>query len=163
MLLNIWSRLIDRSGINAPRLLIIGQRGWEAEPVFNVLDHSEKLRGHVIELNHCSDEELANHLAPARALVFPSLAEGYGLPLVEALGMGVPVIASDLPVFREIAGAVPTYLDPLNEAAWEEAILDYANPESPARAAQLGRIKSFRAYDWESHFDRLETWLRTLG
>jgi glycosyltransferase involved in cell wall biosynthesis len=155
--------LIDRSGINAPRLLIIGQRGWEAEPVFNVLDHSEELRGHVIELNHCSDEDLAKHLASAQALVFPSLAEGYGLPLVEALGMGVPVIASDLPVFREIAGAIPTYLNPLNEAAWEEAIIDYANPESAARAAQLGRIKSFRAYDWQSHFDRLEAWLRTLG
>jgi glycosyltransferase involved in cell wall biosynthesis len=163
MLLNVWSRLIDRSGINAPRLLIIGQRGWEAEPVFNVLDHSEELRGHVIELNHCSDEDLAKHLASAQALVFPSLAEGYGLPLVEALGMGVPVIASDLPVFREIAGAIPTYLNPLNEAAWEEAIIDYANPESAARAAQLGRIKSFRAYDWQSHFDRLEAWLRTLG
>jgi glycosyltransferase involved in cell wall biosynthesis len=131
--------------------------------VFNVLDHSEKLRGHVIELNHCSDEDLAKHLASAQALVFPSLAEGYGLPLVEALGMGVPVIASDLPVFREIAGAIPTYLNPLNEAAWEEAIIDYANPESAARAAQLGRIKSFRAYDWQSHFDRLEAWLRTLG
>jgi glycosyltransferase involved in cell wall biosynthesis len=163
MLLNIWSRLIDRSGINAPRLLIIGQRGWEAEPVFNVLDHSEKLRGHVIELNHCSDEELANHLASAQALVFPSLAEGYGLPLVEALGMGVPVIASDLPVFREIAGDIPTYISPIDEAGWEAAIVDYAPPDSASRAAQVDRLRSFRKPYWDSHFDLVDRWLDTLG
>jgi glycosyltransferase involved in cell wall biosynthesis len=163
MLLNVWSRLIDRLGSNAPKLLIIGQRGWEAEPVFDLLDREEKLRGHVIELNHCSDEELANHLASARALVFPSLAEGYGLPLVEALGMGVPVIASDLPVFREIAGAVPTYLSPFNETGWEAAILDYARPDSATRATQVSRLSSFYEPDWNSHFELVERWLGTLG
>lgn len=163
MLLNIWSRLIARLGRETPKLLIIGQRGWEAESVLRRLDGDEKLSGHVVELSHCSDDELASHFASARALLFPSLSEGYGLPLAEALGMGVPVIASDLPVFREIAGSVPAYLSPFDDQAWEEAILDYASSESPTRAAQLDRIKSFRPYDWQSHFDRVETWLRTLG
>jgi glycosyltransferase involved in cell wall biosynthesis len=163
MLLNIWSRLIDRFGSEAPRLLIVGQRGWEAESVFHLLDQSGKLDGHVVELSRCSDEELAEHLASARALLFPSHAEGFGLPLVEALGMGVPVIASDLPVFREIAGSIPIYLNPLDVRAWEAAILDYASPDSPARAAQHTRIKSFRLYDWQSHFNRVEKWLRTFS
>jgi glycosyltransferase involved in cell wall biosynthesis len=163
MLLNIWSRLIDRLGSDAPKLLIIGQRGWEAESVFDALDRTEKLLGHVVELSGSSDEELGRHLASARALLFPSQAEGYGLPLVEALGMGVPVIASDLPVFREIAGTVPLYLNPLDDHAWEAAILDYASPVSPARSAQLERIKSFRLHDWQSHFDRVERWLRALS
>jgi glycosyltransferase involved in cell wall biosynthesis len=163
VLLNIWSRLVARLGREAPKLLIIGQRGWEAESVFHRLDGHEKLGGHLVELSHCSDQELADHFASARAVLFPSFAEGYGLPLVEALGMGVPVIASDLPVFREIAGQVPVYLSPLDDQAWEQAILDYASPESPARAAQLERIKSFRPNDWQGHFDRIETWLRTLG
>jgi glycosyltransferase involved in cell wall biosynthesis len=163
MLLNIWSRLIDRLGSDAPKLLIIGQRGWAAESVFDTLDRTEKLLGHVVELSGSSDEELGRHLASARALLFPSQAEGYGLPLVEALGMGVPVIASDLPVFREIAGTVPLYLNPLDDHAWEAAILDYASPVSPARSAQLERIKSFRLHDWQSHFDRVERWLRALS
>ena len=163
MLLNIWSRLIARLGSDAPKLLIIGQRGWEAESVFRRLDGHEKLAGHVVELSRCSDEELASHVVSARALLFPSFSEGYGLPLVEALRMCVPVIASDLPVFREIAGPVPVYLSPFDDQAWEEAILDYANPESPARVAQLERIKSFRPHDWQQHFDRVEMWLHTLG
>ena len=163
MLLNIWSRLVGRFGREAPKLLVIGQRGWEAESVFHQLDKHETLGAHLVELNRCSDQELADHLASARAVLFPSFAEGYGLPLIEALGMGVPVIASDLPVFREIAGPAPLYLSPFDDQAWEEAILDYASPESPARAAQLERIKSFRPHDWQGHFDRVEAWLHTLG
>ena len=163
MLLRIWSRLVDRFGSAAPRLLIVGQRGWEAEPVFEILDRSEKLHGHIVELRRCPDEELAEHLASSRALLFPSLAEGYGLPIIEALGLGVPVIASDLPVFHEIGGDIPTLLDPLDEAGWEEAILEYSKPDSSARSAQMERMKGYHAPTWESHFAQVEHWLASLG
>jgi glycosyltransferase involved in cell wall biosynthesis len=163
MLLRIWSKLIDELGSQAPRLLIIGQRGWEAEPVFDLLDHSENLRGHVVELSRCSDSQLSDHLASARALLFPSLAEGYGLPLVEALGIGVPVIASDLPVFREIGADIPTYLEPRDEHAWRAAILDYSREDGAERQSQLRRMKAFNAPSWTSHFATVDGWLKSLG
>lgn len=161
MLLNIWSRLIKRSGTQAPRLLVIGQRGWEAEQVFTKLD-SQMFRGHVIELNCCRDDELHMHLASARALLFPSSAEGYGLPLIEALGLGVPAIASDLPVFREIGQGVPLLLESRDEAAWEAAILDFAQPTSAAREEQLRRLKSFHPPTWTDHFEAVEQWLSAI-
>lgn len=160
-LLDIWSRLIDRFGDGAPRLLIIGQRGWEARQVFNRLDHDEKLRGHVIELGNCTDSELAAHISSARALLFPSHAEGYGLPLIEALSLGVPVIASDLPVFREIAGDIPAYLGPFDSEGWERAISDYCE-NSADRNRQIRCMKSFRAPDWNSHFALVERWLQSF-
>lgn len=163
LLLNIWSRLIDQLGDQAPRLLIIGQRGWEAEQVFDQLDRSDALRSHVVELNDCSEEELARHLASACALLFPSKVEGFGLPLVEALSLGVPVIASDLPVFREIAGDIPEYLSPIDGPGWEAAIRAFAQPRSAARSAQLARIKRFRPPDWPSHFQAVEGWLPSLS
>jgi glycosyltransferase involved in cell wall biosynthesis len=163
LLLNVWSRLIDEMGASAPRLLIIGQRGWEADEVFDLLDHCGKLRGHVNELSRCSDEELARHLASARALLFPSRAEGYGLPLIEALSLGVPVIASDIPVFREVGGNIPLYVDPLDSSDWEAAIVDYSSDGSIARDEQLQRIRSFRLPDWDSHFAAVEGWLRVLS
>ncbi|MFL6735359.1 MAG: glycosyltransferase family 4 protein [Sphingomicrobium sp.] len=159
LLLEIWSRLVDRLGTKSPRLLIIGQRGWEAEEVFRRLDRPGKLEGHVVELGSCSDEQLAEHLVTARALLFPSLVEGYGLPLVEALAIGVPVIASDLTVFREIGGDIPDYLDARDGSGWESAIIDYAQPDSASRAAQLQRMKGFRAPDWAGHFRAVEHWL----
>jgi len=163
MLLDVWSSLIDRFGERAPRLLVIGQRGWEADDVFNRLDRDEKLRGHVVELNNCSDADLAQHMATARALLFPSLAEGYGLPLVEALGSGVPVIASDLPVFREIGGDIPTFIDPTAASEWESAVLDYTPDDSAPRAAQIRRMPGFRAPSWDEHFKTVETFLATLS
>jgi glycosyltransferase involved in cell wall biosynthesis len=162
LLLHVWSRLIDRLGKHAPRLLIIGQRGWEADDVFEQLDGNAKLRGHVVELSTCSDEELAGHLASASALLFPSHVEGYGLPLIEALGAGTPVIASDLPVFREVSGEIPLFLSPRDADAWESAVVDYSNSQSADRDRQLQQTESFHLPDWDSHFARVEPWLSSL-
>jgi glycosyltransferase involved in cell wall biosynthesis len=161
LLLNVWRQLIRRLGERAPRLLIIGRRGWKAGEVFEALDKDETLRGHVVEINDCTDEELARHLGSARALLFPSMAEGFGLPLVEALGAGVPVIASDLPVFREVGQGVPMLITG-GEEMWEDSILEFLRPGSAAREAQLRRMRRFRAPDWQSHFQAVERWLSTL-
>jgi len=162
LLLHVWTRLVQRLGPSAPRLLVIGQRGWECEQVFDLLDRSELLKTAVTELGRCDDQQLAEHLANARALLFPSLVEGYGLPLVEALGSGTPVIASDLPVFREIAGDVPDYLDPLDGPAWERAILSFSENGSAARGAQMRRLAQHRPPTWEDHFEAVDSWLATL-
>lgn len=163
LLLDIWSKLSVKRGDHAPRLLIIGQRGWEADEVFRRLDQDQSLRGFVVELGRCSDEEIATHLRSARALLFPSFAEGYGLPLVEALASGLPAIASDLPVFRELCDGIPDYLDPQDEAGWEAAILDYARPDSIRRQEQVERMQGFVAPSWADHFAAVEAWLENFG
>jgi glycosyltransferase involved in cell wall biosynthesis len=162
LLLQIWRRLIERTGERTPRLVIIGQRGWECENVVDLLERCEPLRGMVTELPACSDADLATWLHHACALLFPSFAEGYGMPLVEALSRGVPVIASDLPVFREIAGDVPDYLDPLDGKGWMARIEAFADPASPARGAQLKRLADFSAPTWSAHFQVVEGLLERL-
>ncbi|MET0239739.1 MAG: glycosyltransferase family 1 protein [Sphingobium sp.] len=160
LLLRIWRDLARELGDACPRLVIVGQRGWQCEDVTAVLDGCPELRGHVTEVARCGDAELVSLMAGARALLFPSFAEGYGLPLVEALALGTPVIASDLPVFAEIAGDVALRIDPNDGAAWDAAIRDYARPDSAARAAQMERLvaSGFRVPEWDAHFrvvDRL--------
>lgn len=162
LLLQIWARLVRAHGDDAPRLLVIGQRGWECEQVVDLLDRSEVLRGAVCEVSHCTDAELAGHLRGARALLFPSLVEGYGLPLIEALAAGAPVIASDLPVFHEIGQEIPDFIDPLDGPAWQAAIEAYADPSSVARRAQMARLAHYRAPTWDHHFASVNAWLGTL-
>lgn len=162
LLLQVWRTMIAALGERSPKLVIIGQRGWECENVADLLERCEPLRGMVIELPACSDADLATWLHHARALLFPTFAEGYGMPLVEALSRGVPVIASDLPVFREIAGDVPDYRDPLDGTGWKALIEEYADPVSPVRTAQLKRLADFSAPTWEKHFEAVEGFLEGL-
>ncbi len=118
LLLHLWARLTEQLGDGAPALVVIGQRGWECGAIIKQLRDCSFAQGKVIYKPHCSDDEVSCWLRHARALLFPSFAEGFGMPLVEALTLGVPVLASDLPVFREIAGSVPEYLDPRDSSGW---------------------------------------------
>lgn len=127
-----------------------------------MLERCASLPGTVIEEANCSDERLHAWLQHARALLFPSFVEGYGMPLVEALGLGVPVLASDLDVFREVAADIPDYLDPLDGPAWAARIRDYARDDSHERTAQLARIEHFREPTWVDHFERVDAFLDTL-
>jgi len=163
MLLHLWRQLADQLGPAAPRLVLIGQRGWECEQVTDLLERCHSLRGLVIEEPKCSDSRLATWLHHAQALLFPSFVEGYGMPLPEALTAGVPVIASDLPVFRESAGEIPDYLDPLDGAGWKAAVLDYAKPDSQRRQAQLARMIGFQTPTWESHFAAVDDLIEHIG
>ena len=72
-------------------------------------------------------------VANARALLMPSFAEGYGFPIVEALAIGTPVIASDIAVFKEIGGARIGYCDPDDTAAWLKAVRALTGTKSRPR------------------------------
>lgn len=163
LLLHLWRQLVAQMGDATPHLVIIGQRGWECENVVDLLERCTALRGVVHELAGCSDAQLAQYLGHARALLFPSFAEGYGMPLIEALMLGTPAIASPLAAFREAAGDVPEYLDPLDGPAWAQAVRDYAAPDSRRRQAQLERLRGFRTPSWEDHFQRVNALLERLG
>ncbi|MCO6418562.1 glycosyltransferase family 4 protein [Siccirubricoccus sp. KC 17139] len=163
LLLQLWRELAEQGVPQLPRLLLIGRRGWENEHILRMLERCQALRGHVEELGPLPDAEARRVLAGARALLFPSFAEGYGLPLAEALGLGVPAIASDLPALREVGGAVPDYLSPNDGAAWRRAVLDYATPGSPTRAAQLARLATWVAPSWPAHFAATEALLEEVA
>jgi glycosyltransferase involved in cell wall biosynthesis len=122
LLLNIWRRLVETHGESAPRLVLIGRRGWENENVLDMIERCPALRNTVEEHDALPDAEVSRLMLGARALLFPSFAEGFGLPLAEALALGVNVVCSDIPVFREVGGSAPEYLDPLDGLGWLRAI-----------------------------------------
>jgi glycosyltransferase involved in cell wall biosynthesis len=163
LLLNLWRQFAASLGAAAPRLVVVGRRGWENENILDMLDRCAALDGLVREAGSLPDREVASLLRGARALLFPSFAEGFGLPLAEALALGVPAICSDLPALREVGQKVPDYLDPLDGAAWRAAVLDYARPDSLARRNQLARMPGWRAPTWDEHFAKVEELLTSLA
>lgn len=161
LLLRVWKRLASRLGAEAPVLVVIGQRGWEADEAITILNNLGELQEHVRELHRCDDDDVASWIAGARGLLMPSFAEGFGLPVVEALQLQVPVIATNLPVYHEIAGAVPTYLDPGDLLGWERVIEDFL-ANGPERSRQTSALQKFKAKTWADHFASVEWWLEQL-
>ncbi len=138
LLLDIWEGWED-----PPTLLICGRRGWKNEKVFARLDAG--IPG-VVEMPNLTDGQIATLLRGAEALLFPSFAEGFGLPPVEAQALGTPVIVSDLPACKEVLGDGAVYLDPTDRYAWEKTLkkknLAVANGTKMARTPP----------DWDTHF-----------
>jgi len=151
LLLNIWRRFAQEQGGSAPRLVIIGRRGWEHENIEDMLERCPGIRDLVTERTGLSDQEIGALLRGARALLFPSFAEGYGLPLAEALAGSVPAICSDLPALREVGGDVPEYFDPLDGVGWMDAVAAYAPEASERRSAQVQRMAAWRGARWSEH------------
>jgi alpha-1,2-rhamnosyltransferase len=94
------------------RLLIIGRVGWMVDDLMRDLRSSPELGRRLHVLTEASDDDLAAAYAGATALLAASKVEGFGLPVVEALRAGLPVLASDIPVFREVAGQSADYFPP---------------------------------------------------
>lgn len=151
LLLNLWRQLAGTlPPAEVPRLVIIGRRGWENEQVLDMLERCPAIRTHVDEIAGCSDRRLAALVRNARALLMPSFSEGYGMPVAEALSVGVPVICSDIPAHREVGRNAPDYADPLDGATWKELILDHA-AKGPAWQAQMDRLAAWQAPEWDDH------------
>jgi alpha-1,3-rhamnosyl/mannosyltransferase len=99
----------------------------------------------------------------AAMVVLPSKAEGFGLPLIEAMACGVPVICSDLPVLRELADGVAVFCDPSDPAAFARAIAQTLDAPSMTRARQLG-IERAQRFTWERSARRtVEAYESALG
>ncbi|MBG0808400.1 glycosyltransferase family 4 protein [Methylosinus sp. H3A] len=125
--------LLWRANIIDARYVIVGRAGWQSEALQrDILNHPEYGR-RLFWLNDSSDADLRHCYEHARALIFPSMIEGFGLPLVEAGRRGIPVIASDIPVFHEIGGADVRYFDLLDPIDLADEILRLSR-EAPTRS-----------------------------
>ncbi len=130
-MLHVWRELFRELGTRTPKLILVGARGWENENVVDLLDRSPAIRENVLQLQNVATPTLVELIRGAKALLMPSFGEGYGLPIAEAIALGVPVIASDIPVFHEITGGNFHAVDPIDAKGWRSAILTYLTHPLP--------------------------------
>ncbi len=157
LLLHLWRDFVaTMPAEKVPELVIVGRRGWHNESVTRMLDRSEWLDGHVREMNGVLDDELWPLMRDARAVLFPSFVEGWGMPMVEALALGVPVIGSDIPAFRLAGQGIPELISPLDGNLWAQRIKDYTRADSIGRLEQLERLKRYSPPTWQQHFAKVE-------
>jgi glycosyltransferase involved in cell wall biosynthesis len=147
MLLHAYDELVAHWPA-APRLVLAGQRGWHAEPALAALE-TLAARDRVDWFEQVGDQELHLLYAGALALLFPSLYEGFGLPALEAMACGTPVLAADTAGLREVVGEAGWLLPPTDELAWSDA-LAVIGRETTQRAAlaEAGRARA-AGFTWQ--------------
>ena len=124
-------------------MLICGNRGWLNQTVFEALDRGVP---DVIEVPDLSDSALAAVVHGSKGMLFPSIAEGFGMPPIEAAALGTPVVCADLPVYRETLGDRIVYLDPQDNYSWRETVNELKTNEDGERVAYVSLPK------WDDHF-----------
>lgn len=152
-LFTVWRRLIERLGTSAPRLVVAGARGWENENIADVLERSRELGPYLVEVSDLCDEALAHLLDGATALLQPSTVEGFGLPLIEGLTLGTPVIASDIAAHREVAGDFADLVDTIDGGRWLQVIEQFADRSSGWADRRRTEIAAYAPMSWSGHVD----------
>lgn len=127
------------------KLVIVGQPGWHAQQVF---DGARTLGDNVVFTGYVPEADLPLLYNAAKVFCYPSLYEGFGLPVVEAMQCGAPVITSNVSALPEVAGKAAQLVDPYDVDALAQALCEIAN--SPARQAELRAAGLAQAghYSW---------------
>jgi glycosyltransferase involved in cell wall biosynthesis len=116
LVVRVWQRLLERHGADlVPNLIFAGKIGWLVDDLLAELEASGYLNGKVIILRSLSDAELQQAYRSCLFTVFPSLCEGWGLPIAESLAHGKFCVASNHTSIPEAGGDLIDYFDPLNE------------------------------------------------
>ena len=156
----MWRELAQLSGSATPKLIVAGARGWENENILDMLERCPAIRNHVIEASGLSTPSLKRLIDNARAVLMPSFAEGYGLPVAEALTAGTPVLASNLPSLRAMEGSAITWLEPMDGLGWLAAIRRLS--EAPAHWSQVRHDRPLGKFSSETYFQRIEAFVSTI-
>lgn len=130
-------------------LVIVGSRGWEWQPVMQAMQPMIA-SGSVIYLDYVDDDVLPSIYASAHATLYPSWYEGFGLPILESLATGTPVVASAIPSGREVAGDFASYCDPSEPESIAMAIERALGSDMQDDDQRLRRQARARAYDWNA-------------
>lgn len=140
-------RLLHNRGIDWP-LVLAGGRGWRSEPIVGAAQ-SLKAADAVRTLGYVDEAELPALLAGARLFAFPSLHEGFGLPVLEAQQIGVPVMTANNSSLPEVAGDAALFVDPLDVEAIADAMLRLSEDEALRQELIAKGHENVKRFSWE--------------
>jgi glycosyltransferase involved in cell wall biosynthesis len=123
VLVNAFEEVTRARSEDNTQLVIAGGRGWLSDPLFAAIEKSPA-RDRILLTDYLHDEDLRALYASCRAFIYPSIYEGFGLPPLEAMACGAPVIASRIPALRETTGGAALLFEPGNVDELTRSILE---------------------------------------
>lgn len=143
-LLRAWAELDARERLP---LIVVGAQGWMYEPIYDEA-RSLGVAGHIVFKGFAEPEELVSWYSAATMFVYPSLYEGFGMPVVEAMACGTPVIASNASSLPEVAGDAALLVDPWDVQGLGEAIEQLTNDRQLRDDLSRRGIEQSAKFSW---------------
>lgn len=152
-LIHCFARLVKEQPISDLNLVLAGPKGWKYEKIFEMLAEHSDLKERIILTGFVDDHDLPALYSGALAFAYPSLYEGFGLPVLEAMQCGVPVITSNTSSLPEVAGSAGIMVNPKDADALCQAMLNiYGNPSLRGRLSSNALERS-RLFSWRKSAD----------
>jgi glycosyltransferase involved in cell wall biosynthesis len=157
LLFEAWLRLLQTLGPErVPKLVCVGNKGWKVDSTIAMLNNSAPLKRHVVIAHGVSDEELRALYKSCHFTVYPSLYEGWGLPVTESLSYGKPVICSNSSSLPEAGGNHVVYFDPRNSRELVERVTEFLTTPAVLNDANK-KAQEFSPRSWRDiAYDLLE-------
>jgi len=147
-LVRALDELTRRTSLMRPQLVIAGKKGWLTEELYALVEQSG-LSARILFTGYISDEDLAALYSSCRVCVYPSLYEGFGLPPLEAMSCGAPVITSRIPVIMETVGDAARLVEPTDVRELADCIHGLWESEAERRRLSAEGIAHASRFTWE--------------
>jgi glycosyltransferase involved in cell wall biosynthesis len=148
-LIDAWTTLRRSASDFSPQLVIVGRKAWSFDPIFAAARESEFAKD-VVFTDYVPEDELPALMSGASVFAYPSLFEGFGIPPVEAMACGAPVLTSNVTALPEVCGDAAVYVNPESVRDIEEKLLgldrDHAE-QARLRAAGFAQADKYRHVD----------------
>jgi len=147
--LKCFAKLIAQEGIDDLYFVLAGTKGWSYEDIYRQISGNSLIKNRLIVTDYAADEDLAALYSSAMAFIFPSLYEGFGLPPLEAMQCGIPVITSNIPSLIEVVGNAGITVSPSDYDALCQGILDIYRKPSLRGILSEKSINRAKKFGWD--------------
>ncbi|MBW4648578.1 MAG: glycosyltransferase family 4 protein [Kastovskya adunca ATA6-11-RM4] len=144
-----FARLVQEQNIQDLYLVLVGSKGWDYDKILEEISKQNFLKNRIILTGRVADEDLAAIYSNALAFVYPSFYEGFGLPPLEAMQCGVPVITSNTSSLPEVVGDAGIMVDPTDSDELCQSMLKIYNSPSLRETMSMKSLEQAQNFSWE--------------
>ncbi|HEV7681642.1 MAG TPA: glycosyltransferase family 1 protein [Pyrinomonadaceae bacterium] len=148
VLVNAFAEVTSARSQSSTQLVIAGGRGWLSGPLFDAIEKSP-VRDRIVLTDYLHDDELRALYSGCRAFVYPSIHEGFGLPPMEAMACGAPVVASRIPALEETTGGAALLFDPGSVHELTRSVLEVLDNENKRRELSAAGLRRAADFTWK--------------
>ena len=149
ILYQAYKKLLESGNKDIPLLIFVGMQGWGVDVFINSLEKDYAVHPYIHRLHHVSDSDLIHLYKNCLFTVYPSLYEGWGLPVAESLVYGKFCIASDVASIPEVGGSFIEYISPQNTDLWAERLNWYFQNRGAINERQEAVIRNYQPSTWQ--------------